>query len=97
MAENRAEFEINIYSPTTWNNLSDHEEFTKQREVGKTTVSVNFLSETRILKTVCKKYTETWQRPSKHPDLDPAGKEWKTNRDISRKSKKYHLFHCIKY
>ena len=42
-----AEVEINTYCPTPWNNLSEHDEFTKRREFGKTTVS-NF--QTEILK-----------------------------------------------
>ena len=41
-----------------WNNL--WEEFSKRREVGKTTVS-NF--QTEILKTVCMKHAQTWQGP----------------------------------
>ena len=57
---------INTYCPTTWNNLSDHEEFSKRREVGKTTVS-NF--QTEILKTVCMKHAQTWQGPLKHSVL----------------------------
>ena len=55
----------------------------------------NFL--TQILKTVCKKYAETWQRPLKHPGLAPTGKERKTNRGIFGKLKKYNSFHCLKY
>ena len=65
----------------------------KARDVGKTTVP-NLL--TQILKTVCKKYAETWQRPLKHPGLAmlaPTGKERKTNRDIFGKLKNYNLFH----
>ena len=81
MADNRAEFEINIYSPTTWNNLSDHEDSQSDEKLERQPVSI-FM--TRILKTVCKQYTETWQRSLKHPGLAPTGKERKTSIQVSQ-------------
>ena len=58
-----ANFSINsVYKTCT-------EGSTKQREVGKTTVS-NF--QTEILKTVCMKHAQTWQGPLKHSILAPA-------------------------